>query len=92
MKILLLALMIPLMGCQTMMYGSADQLNDLKVGMSRAQVADRLGSPTSTRADADKNEEAMVYRKMRSTMSWGPTLYVVVLRNDRVIKWGEESR
>ena len=77
-----------LMGCQATMYGTADDLNDLKVGMTKSDVVDLLGEPLSTVMDGDKDEELLLYRRMIHVIAWGPQSYEVLLRNGKVIHWG----
>ncbi len=77
-----------LTGCNAMMHGMADELNDLKVGMTKSDVVDLLGEPATTAMDGDKNEEILVYRRMVHVIAWGPQSYEVLLRDGKVIKWG----
>ena len=77
-----------LTGCQAAMYGTADDLNDLKVGMTKSDVVDLLGEPLTTVMDGDKNEELLVYRKRVHVIGWVPRSYEVLLRDGKVIKWG----
>jgi outer membrane protein assembly factor BamE (lipoprotein component of BamABCDE complex) len=78
-------------GCQAMWYGLAQDMDKLKVGMTKQEVIRELGSPSSTAMDADKNEEQLIFRKMRGAMSWSPKLYAVTLRDGKAIKWGEQN-
>lgn len=76
-------------GCQAIAYGTASDLNRLKVGMTNEQVAAELGTPLSTEANADKREERLIYKRMASVSSWGPSYYDVLLRDGKVVEFGE---
>lgn len=89
-QILLGLVLMSQLGCQSMMYGTADELNNLKVGMTKADVLKKLGDPTSSGADSDHNEEYLLFKKMNGVVSWGPSMYKVTLRDGKVIKWGEQ--
>jgi hypothetical protein len=73
-----------------MMYGTADDLNRLSIGMSRADVIATLGKPTTTSADAVIGEERLIYKRMAYTLGWSPTLYDVVLKEGRVVRYGAQ--
>lgn len=78
-----------LTGCQAIAYGTASDLNQLKVGMTNEQVAATLGSPLSTEANADRREQRLIYKRMASATSWGPSYYDVLLRDGKVVEFGE---
>lgn len=85
-RALLLALCGSLAGCQAMMYGTAARLNDLRLGMTKAEVIEAVGRPSSTsRTEA---EEVLHYRWMRAVIAWWPDPYFVRLVNDRVTEFG----
>lgn len=73
-----------LMGCTTM-----GRINDVSVGMSKAQAIEKLGEPDSLRAD--EGSETLVYYLSEAAF---PIInkprgeYWVVLKNDKVIKYG----
>ncbi len=79
-----------LIGCQAAIYGTASSFDKLELGMSKAQVIETLGSPVSVSADGDKGEEYLIYKKMKHAISEWPKTYQVVLRNGKVVKWGEQ--
>ena len=85
----LLFIFLMLSGCQAMVYGTASELNELRPGMSKAEVIQKLGDPDATSADADKKEEILTYRKMRGVVSWAPKLFDVILRDGKTVSWGE---
>lgn len=77
-----------LAGCQAMMYGTAADMNALSLGMSRADVVQRMGAPIST--DATANSETLHYRKMERVGGWWPTGYLVKLEGGKVVAFGKE--
>jgi outer membrane protein assembly factor BamE (lipoprotein component of BamABCDE complex) len=79
-----------LAGCQAMIYGTASEFEKLSLGMSKEQIIDILGSPTSVSADGDKGEEYLIYKKMKHAISEWPRTYEVTLRNGKAVKWGEQ--
>lgn len=83
-------LLLTLVGCQAAIYGTATGLNNLELGMTKSQVIDLLGEPVSIAADGDKDEEYLVYKKMKHAISDWPRTYQVTLRNGKVVKWGEQ--
>ena len=88
----LLALMvcIGLAGCQAAMYGTAEDMNRIRIGMSRAGVVTSLGQPMTSGADAATGEERLVYKRMAYTLGWSPTLYDVVLKEGKVVRYGAQ--
>src|SRR5690349_19610159 len=90
MKKLLIGLCVALAGCQAMIYGTASDFEKLSIGMSKPQVIQTLGAPVSVSADGDKNEEYLIYKRMKHAISEWPRTYVVTLRNGKVVKYGEQ--
>jgi hypothetical protein len=88
--LLLVTCFVFVAGCQAMMYGTADDLNRIKIGMSRADVIATLGEPMTTSADAATSEERLTYKRMAYTLGWSPTLYDVVLKQGRVVRYGAQ--
>ena len=76
-------------GCQAMMYGTGSDLNRISLGMSKAEVVQHLGEPTSVGADAKTGEEYLDYRKMSRTLEWSPSTYRVILRDGKVASFGQ---
>lgn len=72
-----------------MVYGTASDFNNLRVGMSKSEVVMTLGNPDATSANGDTKEETLVYRKMRGVVSWAPRLFDVKLKDGKVTSWGE---
>ena len=91
-KSVLLSILLLLSGCQAMIYGTSADFQNISLGMTKEQVISVLGSPVSTEADADKGEEQLVYKRMKHAISEWPRSYVVVFRNGRVVKYGEQYK
>ena len=72
------------------MYGTAEDMNRIRIGMSRAEVVTALGQPMTTGADATIGEERLTYKRMAYTLGWSPTLYDIVLKEGRVIRFGAQ--
>ena len=87
---LTLLMSIALAGCQAAIYGTASGLSELELGMSKSEVIDILGKPVTRSADGDKQEEYLIYKKMKHAISGWPRTYQVVLRDGKVVKWGEQ--
>jgi outer membrane protein assembly factor BamE (lipoprotein component of BamABCDE complex) len=79
-----------LAGCQAAIYGTASEFNKLSLGMTKNQVIEKLGEPVSVSMDGDKGEEYLIYKKMKHAISAWPRTYRVILRNGKVVKWGEQ--
>ncbi|RZB34656.1 MAG: hypothetical protein SRB1_00424 [Desulfobacteraceae bacterium Eth-SRB1] len=79
-----------LAGCQAAIYGTATEFNKLSLEMTKTQVIKALGEPVSVSVDGDKDEEYLVYKKMKHAISAWPRTYMVTLRNGKVVKWGEQ--
>lgn len=77
-------------GCQSIIYGTASGFENLSLGMSKSEVISILGRPVATQADGDKGEEQLIYKKMKHAISAWPRTYQVVLRNGKVVTWGEQ--
>ncbi|OJU90976.1 MAG: hypothetical protein BGO13_08595 [Burkholderiales bacterium 66-5] len=77
-------------GCQAMVYGTSADFENLRVGMTRAQVIHALGDPVSVGADGDKHEEYLVYKRMKHAISTWPRTYQVTLRDGVVVRYGEQ--
>lgn len=71
------------------MYGTASDSNKINVGMSQEDVVAKLGAPSSTEADAGKREQRLIYKRMAYVAGWSPTMYEVVLRDGKVVGYGE---
>ena len=78
-----------LSGCHVI-YGTASDFAKISLGMTRAQVVDVLGTPVAVSADADKDEERLVYKRMKHAISEYPRTYEVVLRGGKVVRFGEQ--
>lgn len=90
MKYLLLAALVGLTGCQAAMYGTGADMNAVSIGMPRAEVVQRLGTPLSTSATA--TSETLHYRKMERVLGWTPTAYFVRLEAGKVTSYGKEEQ
>ena len=90
-KIVLALACFALTGCQAMMYGTAADLNDLRIGMSKSEVLAVMGTPMLSEANADIDEETLIYKRMRHVVTWGPKPYHVTLRGGKVVSYGEQK-
>lgn len=88
-KFVLSTVLLVLFGCQAAMYGTGSDLNLIKIGMTKSEVVGILGKPVSIGAEAESNIEKLIYRKMSNVTDWQPTSYEIVLKEGRVIKFGE---
>ncbi len=82
-------MLLSLFGCQAAMYGTGSDLNLIKIGMTKSEVLGILGKPVSIGAEATSNLEKLIYRKMSNVTDWQPTSYEIVLKEGKVIKFGE---
>ncbi len=89
-RIFLLLPMWLLIGCQAIVYGTASDFNGLSLGMTKQQVIQVLGNPTSVGMDGDKGEEYLIYKRMKHAISEWPRTYQVTLRGGKVVRWGEQ--
>jgi len=80
-----------LSGCQAVVYGTAADLNSIKIGMTRNEVVGFLGEPMTTAADSGIQEERLTYARMARMTGWSPTLYDIILREGRVIRFGAQQ-
>jgi hypothetical protein len=80
-----------LSGCQVI-YGMSSDFAKLSLGMTKAQVIEAIGSPAAFGADADKREESLIYKRMKHFFSEQPRTYEVVLRDGKVIRYGEQYK
>jgi len=93
-KLLLAALLISCLslgGCQATMYGTASDMNLVQIGMSRTEVIGLLGEPMTRGADAASGEERLTYKRMAYVLGWSPTLYDVVLKDGKVVRFGAQQ-
>ena len=89
-KAYVVAFAMLLAGCQAIVYGTASDFEKISLGMSKAQVIETLGSPVSISADGDKEEEYLIYKRMKHAISEWPRTYSVTLRRGKVVKYGEQ--
>lgn len=87
-KLFVLAAFIGLTGCQAMVYGTADDLQKIQIGMPKAEVLKIMGEPIETAADAKKHEEVLTFKRMAGIVSWAPHAYDVALVDGKVVKYG----
>jgi hypothetical protein len=80
-----------LSGCQVI-YGMSSDFAKLSLGMTKTQVIDVLGRPAAFGADADKREESLIYKRMKHFFSELPRTYEVVLRDGKVVRYGEQYK
>jgi|SaaInl1SG_22_DNA_1037389.scaffolds.fasta_scaffold110268_1 outer membrane protein assembly factor BamE (lipoprotein component of BamABCDE complex) len=79
-----------LFGCQAVIYGTAADMSSISIGMTKAQAIQILGQPVSVGADSDKEEEYLIYKRMKHAISAWPRTYKVTLRKGLVVKYGEQ--
>ena len=79
-----------LAGCQAIVYGTAGDFQKISLGMPKAEVIATLGNPVSVGANADTGEETLIYKRMKHAISAWPRTYSVVLRDGKVVKYGEQ--
>lgn len=89
-KILAAVVLFFLSGCQAIIYGTASDFNKISLGATKAEVIQSLGNPISTSADSDKDEEVLIYKRMKHAISEWPRTYSVILRDGKVVKYGEQ--
>lgn len=82
---------INLTGCQAMVYGTASDLNNVSVGMTKPEVVAALGEPMTSSADAAKREEKLTYRRMSAVVTWAPKMYDVTLVDGKVARFGQRT-
>ncbi len=75
-----------LSGCRSQY---ADQLNGIRLGMTREQVIDELGEPNST--GASPTEEVLRYHWYGHAGAWSRGIYFVKLVDGRVQSFGSEK-
>ena len=81
-----------LCGCMAAVFGTAEQLNHLSVGMSKVEVLKRLGPPKST--SAANGVEYLQYRWVKTVIAADgnyPEDYYVAIRNGVVSDFGNKG-
>ena len=84
--------MVTLSGCMAAIFGTADQLNQLSVGMSKEDVIKKLGQPKSTAAA--NGIEYMQYRWVKTVIAADgnfPEDYYVAIKNGQVASFGRKG-
>ena len=79
-----------LSGCQAVLYGTADDLNSIRLGMSRDEVIKVMGPPATTSANNELREVRLTYSRMARVTGWSPTLYDIVLKDGVVVEFGAQ--
>lgn len=81
-----------LAGCMAMIHGTADQLDKISVGMSRADVVKVLGPPKTVSANG--GVEYLQYRWVKTVIAtdanW-PDDYYVAVKNGKVSAYGRKG-
>ncbi|MFM0718035.1 outer membrane protein assembly factor BamE [Paraburkholderia strydomiana] len=75
-----------------MIFGTADQLNKVSVGMTRQEVIQTLGEPKSISAQGDL--EYLQYRWVKTVVAADgnfPEDYFVAIKNGRVLSYGKRG-
>jgi len=81
-----------LVGCMAMIFGTADQLNKVSVGMTRQEVIQTLGEPKSISARGDL--EYLQYRWVKTVVAADanfPEDYFVAIKDGRVLSYGKKG-
>ena len=81
--------MLLLSGCMAAIYGTADQLNQISIGMPKEQVLKLLGTPKST--SASNGVEYLQYLWVKTTIAANanyPEDYFVAIQDGRVLSYG----
>lgn len=86
-KPLLFVFFLSLVGCQDAMHGTGEDIAKVTLGMTKPQVINVLGKPSSV--GGDDSVEKLYYRKMGHVTDWEPTSYEVVFKDGKVIRYGE---
>jgi hypothetical protein len=84
-----LAAALPLAGCQAVMYGTASDFNQISIGMTRAEVIQRLGKPSAI--SASPPVEYLIYRKMAAVAAYWPDDYYVEIQAGHVASFGQKG-
>lgn len=91
-KILCVLLALTLTGCMAAVFGTADQLNQISIGMTKEDVVKKLGPPKTTAA-AD-GIEYMQYRWVKTVIAADgnfPEVYYVAIKNGLVTSFGRKG-
>lgn len=91
-RVLILFAVATLSGCMAAVFGTADQLNQISVGMPKEEVVKRLGQPKSTAAA--EGIEYMQYSWVKTTIAANanyPEDYYVAIKNGRVSSYGRKG-
>jgi hypothetical protein len=81
--------MLVLSGCMAAIYGTADQLNQISIGMPKEQVLKSLGMPKST--SASNGVEYLQYLWVKTIIAANanfPEDYYVAIQDGRVLSYG----
>lgn len=81
-----------LTGCMAMIFGTADQLDKVTIGMTREDVIKQIGYPKATSSDGDT--QYMQYRWVKTVIATDanmPDDYYVALKGGKVISKGDFS-
>lgn len=90
-KISLSILLLSLTACQAVMYGTGRDFDELRIGMTKEQVIEKLGQPVSVGATTEADIENLYYRKMAKALDWSTTSYLLVFKKGKLIKYGETA-
>jgi len=71
-------------------YVSVNKINDLELGMSKAEVTKILGKHDRTPVMLDRAENGIVYETISYVLS-GPTIYYIDFENDKMVRWYKQS-
>ena len=91
-RVLIFLVVASLTGCMAAIFGTADQLNQISIGMTKDEVLKRLGPPKSTAAVG--GIEYMQYSWVKTVIAANanfPQDYYVAIQNGRVSSYGQKG-
>ncbi|SFA84899.1 Short C-terminal domain-containing protein [Collimonas sp. OK607] len=91
-RFLTILLAFSLTGCMAMVFGTADQLNQLSIGMPKSDVLKLLGPPKSVSASGDT--EYMQYSWVKTVIAADanrPGDYYVAIQSGKVSSFGRKG-
>lgn len=75
-------------GPVTHAFARSSELSRLTLGMSREDTLQQLGRPAEVSADADSDEEHLLYRMRRHALCLWRSEFDVVLRHGKLVRYG----
>lgn len=91
-KVFCILITLGLIGCMAAVFGTADQLNQLSIGMPKGEVLKRLGSPKTV--SATDGIEYLHYSWVKTVIAADgnfPEDYYVAIKNGQVASYGRNG-